>query len=139
MKKEIVEKIYVNFDELSEHGQHQEIKKARKDDYLVDWYFEYENEGYQLNIDDLKERYDVDFDIDFFRNSTDIKSLKFKYDDDLLHLNYDKFYDELLDIINSYEFLFKGELDDNFDDWVKNYFIDTDVEFLVSEKVVNNE
>lgn len=140
MRKEIVEKIYLKFEELSEHKQHQEIKEARNNVWLKQRYFEYEFDGYQLNIDDLKERYNVDFEIEFFeeRNNTDIKGVNFKNKDDLLHLNYDEFYDELLAIVYSYEFLFKNELDDNFDVWVRDYFIDTDTEFLISQRVIED-
>lgn len=138
MRKELVERTFMLFNELSIKDQEKEVEKAYNSDILVQWYFDLENDFFNHIIDDLKKEYDIDFDIEFFQGTTDIKSLKFQNDDDLLKLNYNEFYDELLKIIDAYDFLLKGHLDEGFNDFVINYFIDTDVEFLVSEKVIEN-
>jgi hypothetical protein len=138
MRKELVERTFMLFNELSIKDQEKEVEKAHNSDILVQWYFDLENVFFNHVIDDLKKEYDIDFDIEFFQNTTDIKSLKFQDDEDLLKLNYNEFYDELLKIIDAYDFLLKGELDQGYDDFVINYFIENEVEFLVSEKVVES-
>ena len=139
MRKELVERTFMIFNELSIKDQEKEVEKAYNDETIIRWYFDTENDFFNHIIDNLKKEYDIDFDIEFFQGTTDIKSLKFQDDDDLLKLNYNEFYDELLKIIDAYDFLLKGHLDEGFNDFVINHFIDNEVEFLVSERLVENE
>lgn len=139
MRKEIVEKIYLKFDELSEHGQFKEIKKARKDLSLFGFFFDFEMQGYELNLEQIKKEYGIDFDIKFVSGTSEIESIDFK-DSDLYKIrNYKKFMDELETIIHAYRFLFEGNMFDEFDEWVRDYFIDSDIEFLMLERVIDSE
>lgn len=139
MRKEIVEKIFLKFDELSEHGQFKEIKKARKDTELFGFFFDFEMQGYELNLDELKKEYNIDFDVKFVSGTSDIESIDFKESNLYKITNYKRFIDDLERIIHAYRFLFELNMYDEFDEWVRDYFIDSDIEFLMLEKVVESE
>lgn len=136
MRKEIVEKTYAMFNELNEKQKEAFIKEAHKDEMLVDWYFEYEYEGYQSNLDHLKTKYNVDFDVILQPNSNEIKDLIIKKELD--QETKQKLYDDLLDVLNSYGTLFKGEIDYQFVNFITDYYLSTGYEFLIDEKVIEN-
>ena len=157
----LVKRIYATWDELDESRQHEELENAYYDQVINDMYWKSLWERYEMLLDDLAEKYNIDFEVTVHDNSRAIKTLdiKFhpfyfnvdvlKFEDDtpideinllrpvLEKLN-TEFLEELNDIILDYDCLFYNQIFDelDYDTFIIDWFINNDYEFLIKEEVI---
>lgn len=165
MRKEKVLRVYKNWEELSEEEKAKEVENSYGDYILVQSYYDMKLTDFNYELDILKEKYNVDFELKIFDRSTAIKDIIFKeepfefrldkilideyhesfvesdielYKDKLKTLNFG-FLSSVRLIIEKYDELFLDYIGDDFEPFVVDDFIYNEVEFLVEETVIDSK
>lgn len=158
----LVKRTYATWEELDEVRQHEELENAYEDQVINDMYWKSLWERYEMLLDDLAEKYNIDFEVTVHDKSRAIKTLDIKFHPfyfkiDKLYFEDDtpideinllrpvleklntEFLEELNDVISDYDCLFYNQIFDELDyeTFIIDSFINNDYEFLLKEEVIN--